>query len=584
MAEQLKLRGQRVAPGKRRGEESLGGLKNDRDFSPIFWLVMVAILLLLIGLPLFWLLYRSFSLPKDAGFTLDNYTKVFTTPRYLEATKNSIVLALGSATLGTVLGVPMAWAIARTNMPLRGLMRVLVLVGFTTPPFLGGIAWVLLAGPNSGELNKWFVALTGAEKGPINIYTMVGAIFVVGIYSYPYTFLTVSSALEFVSSELEDAATVLGSGTFKTMFRITLPLVLPSILSGFLLSFLEALALFGSPTLLLIPARTPIITTEMWQAFQYPSNVELASAFAIPLLLITAGLLWLQRRIIARRNYTTLTGKGGQRRTIDLGGWRWAFLGLCVLVSLLSLGLPFFMLIRTSLSKAWGKPFGSENLTLQWYDDVLFKQPATTLSIQNSLLYSAGAATFAMIVGIAIAYIVNRQLIKGWRFLTFIAMIPLVIPGIVIAIGIFSAYSRPPLILYGTGLILIVAYTTRFLPMAFSNSSDIFKSVNPELELAARNLGSTQLSTVRKITVPLVKRGLIGGWILVFILAVRELSCAILLFSTNTQVMPTILFEMVNEGSFERVAALGVVMLVIIFAVVGLAYKLLGRDFMLDKK
>lgn len=457
----------------------------------------------------------------------------------------------------------MAWAVTRTNMPLRGLMRLLLLAAFTTPPFLGGIAWILLAAPNSGWINKVFIHLTGAQRGPFNVYSMAGGIFVVGIYSYPYVFLLVSSALEFVSSELEDAATVLGAGTFKTALRITLPLVLPSIISGFLMSFLEALALFGSPTLILIPARTNIITTEIWQQFQYPPSIELASAFAMSLLSITAALLWLQRQLLARRGYITITGKGGRKRILDIGPWRWFFLGFCLLVSTLSLFLPFYMLIRASLSKAWGRPLNASNLTLQWYEDVLFKQPYTALSIQNTLLFSARAAIFAMMVGVAIAYVVNHKLILGWRFLEFLAMVPLVIPGIVIAIGIFSAYSRPPLVLYGTGAILIVAYTTRFLPIAFSNSHNIFKSINPELELAAHNLGSTQVATLGKITVSLVKRGLIGGSILVFILSVRELSCAILLFSTNTQVMPTVLFELVNEGSFERVAALGVVMLAI---------------------
>ncbi len=580
MAQQVRKTELVVVPGNKR----LNDLKSSRDFSSIFWIVMVVILLVLIGLPLFWLLYRSFSLPKDGGLTLNNYIEAFTTQRNLEAIQNSLILATSVGVVSVLIGVPLAWAVTRTNMPLRGLMRILVLVGFTTPPFLGGVAWMLLAGPNSGELNKWFTSLTGAEKGPLNIYSMAGAVFVVSIYSYQYTFLLVSSALELVSSEMEDAATVLGAGTFTTTIRVTIPLVLPSIISGFILSFLEALALFGSPTLLLVPARTPIITTQIWQMFQFPPNIELASAFALPLLGLTALLLWFQRRLLARKNFTSLTGKGGQKRTLNIGPWRWFFLGFCLLVSTLSLFLPFFILLRASLSKAWGKPFESSNLTLQWYDDVLFKQPYTSLSIQNSLLFSAGAATAAMVLGIAIAYIVNRQLIRGWRILSFVAIAPLVIPGIVIAIGIFSAYSRPPIVLYGTAFILIVAYTTRFLPMAFSNSSDIFKSINPEMEQAARNLGSTQLGTVTKITVPLVKRALMGGWMLVFILAIRELSCAILLFSTNTQVMPTVLFEMVNEGSFERVAALGVVMLVIIFAIVGIGYKIIGRDFLVDKR
>ncbi len=579
MAEQV--RKSTIAPT---AEKRKNELRKGRDFSAFFWLLMVAILLVLVGLPIFYLLYRSFSLPKDGGFTLNNYVEAFTNSRYLESIKNSLILATSVGVVSTLIGVPLAWAITRTNMPLRGLMRLLVLVGFTTPPFLGGIAWMLLAGPNSGELNKWIMGLTGAEKGPINIYTMAGAVFVVSIYSYQYTFLLVSSALDLVSSEMEDAAMVLGAGTFKTTIKVTIPLVMPSIISGFILSFLEALALFGSPTLLLIPARTPIITSEIWQMFQAPANIELASAFSLPLLGLTALLLWFQRRLLAKRNFTSLTGKGGAKRTLDIRGWRWAFLGFCLFMSTLSLFLPFFILLRASLSKAWGRPLESSNLTLQWYDDVLFKQPYTSLSIQNSLLYSAGAATLAMFIGIAIAYIVNRQLVRGWRLLSFVAILPLVIPGIVIAIGIFSAYSRPPLVLYGTAFILIVAFTTRFMPMAFSNSSDIFKSINPEMEQAARNLGSSQVGTVVRITVPLVKRALMGGWMLVFILAMRELSCAILLFSTNTQVMPTVLFEMVNEGSFERVAAIGVVMLLIIFAVVAVGYKVIGKDFLVDKR
>lgn len=463
-------------------------------------------------------------------------------------------------------------------------MRSLLLVAFSIPTFLGGIAWILLAAPTSGWLNRVYVALTGAAQGPLNIYSMLGAIFVVGIYSYQYVFLMVSSALEFVSSELEDAATVLGAGTFQTTFKITLPLVMPAIISGFILSFLEAIALFGSPTLILIPARVNIITTEIWQQFQYPANIELASAFALCLVVLTIALLWVQRQLLARKGYTTLTGKAGRKRLIDLGkGWNAIFLAFCLLMTSLSLLLPVYVLLRTALSQSWGRSLDASNFTLQWFEDVLFRQPFTAISIQNTLTYAAAAATLAMSVGIVIAYLVNRKLVRFHRILGFIPMVPLAIPGIVIAVGIFAAYSRPPIVLYGTALMLIVAFTTRFLPIAFSNSGNIFKSINPELELAARNLGASQITTVQKITVPLVKRGLISGWILVFILSVRELSCAILLYTNRTQVISTALFQLVTEGSYERVAALGIVMLVIVFSAIGIAYRLLGKDFMLEQ-
>ncbi len=338
--------------------------------------------------------------------------------------------------------------------------------------------------------------------------------------------------------------------------------------------------MFGSPTLLLVQARTPIITTELFQMFQFPADVELASAYSLPLLVVTALLLYFQRRMLGKKGYTSLTGKGGHKRRLNLGVWRWFFLGICFMVLTFSLFLPLLILLKVSFSRAWGQPFTFENFSTQWYEKVLFQQPQTVQSIQNSLLYAAGAATLGMLLGVAISYIVNRQLVRGWRVLSFIAVLPLVIPGIVIAIGIFSAYSRPPILLYGTAWIMIVAFTTRFLPMAFSNSNDIIKSINPELELAARNLGASQFGTVIKVTIPLVKRALMGGWMLVFILSIRELSCAILLFSPRTQVMPTILFELVNEASYERVAALGVIMLLIIFVVVAVSYKIIGKDFL----
>jgi iron(III) transport system permease protein len=559
-------------------------LRRKVDLSPVFWIGFILVLLVLIGLPGFWLIYRSFTQVNTGVFTLSHYAEVFSNPRFRTALMNSLILATGSGLLSVFVGVPLAWIITRTNMPLRGLMRALLLVAFSIPTFLGGIAWILLAAPNAGWLNRIYMGLTGAESGVLNIHSMLGAIFVVGLYSFQYVFLMVSSALEFISSELEDAAQVLGAGTFRTMFKITLPLVMPSIVSGFILSFLEAIALFGSPTIILIPARVSIVTTEIWQQFQFPPNVELASAFALCLVFMTIALLWVQRQLLVRKGYTTLTGKAGRKRLVDLGPvWNGGFLVFCGAIATLSLFLPVYVLGRTALSKSWGRPLDASNLTLQWFEDVLFKQPFTTTAIKNTLIYAGVAATFAMAIGIVVAYLVNRKLVRFHQFLGFLPMIPLAIPGIVIAVAIFSAYSRPPLVLYGTALMLIVAFTTRFLPIAFSNSGNIFKSINPELELAARNLGATQIETVQKVTVPLVKRGLISGWILVFILSIRELSCAILLYTNRTQVISTALFQLVTEGSYERVAALGIVMLGIVFVTIGVAYRLLGKDFMLEQ-
>jgi iron(III) transport system permease protein len=175
------------------------------------WVGMMTILIVLIGLPLFWLGLKSLQLPETTIFSLQNYLDVFNSKRMLTAILNSLLLATGAGGMSVAIGVPMAWVVTRTTMPLRGLVRTLLLVAFTTPHFLGGIAWILLAAPNSGWLNRLYMQLTHAAHGPLNIYSLWGAIFVVGIYSYPYAFLLTSSALEFVSSELEDAATILST-------------------------------------------------------------------------------------------------------------------------------------------------------------------------------------------------------------------------------------------------------------------------------------------------------------------------------------------------------------------------------------
>ena len=216
--------------------------------------------------------------------------------------------------LSCLFGVPLAWAISRTDMPAKGFIRLMVFGAFIIPPYLGAIGWILLAGPNAGWLNKAWMALTGAESGLFNIYSMAGLIVVMAVTSFPYVFVFTNSALDLVSSEMEDAANILGAGTMRTTFRVTLPLVLPAILGGLIISFLEAIALFGAPALIALPARFNVVSTQLWQFFEYPVRVEQAAAYAMPLLLITLLMFWLQRSVLGRRGYATVTGKGGERR------------------------------------------------------------------------------------------------------------------------------------------------------------------------------------------------------------------------------------------------------------------------------
>ena len=554
------------------------------DKSAWVWLLAIGVLLFLVVNPLLRLLVVSFQQP-DGAFTLANYFVAYGRARYVEALLNSLILGISAASLCLVFGVPLAWALSRTDMPAKGLIWVAILGTFIIPPYLGAVGWILLAGPNAGWLNRLVVELTGMEKGPFNIYSMPGLIFVIACYSFPYVFVFTKSALDLVSSEMEDAANILGAGSLRTSLSITLPLVLPAILGAFILVFLEAIALFGSPALLALPGRFHVVTTQLWQFFEYPPRVGVAAAYAMPLLGITVLLFWLQRRITSRKGYAVLTGKGGERRLIPLGRWKWPMFGYCLGVCTLSFFMPMVVICQAALAKAWGRGFALDNLTLNNLYFTVFENNLTRNATLNTFMYAGAASIIAITLALCVAYIVNRQLVSRnvGHLLAFLTMAPFVIPGIVLAIGFYAAYTHPPLLLYGTAWILILAFATRFLPIAYVNCSAAIRSINPELENAVRILGGTRFTAIRRVVMPLLKRSLAGAFILVFIPATRELSTAIFLYSINTQVLSVLLFDKSDEGNFEMLAAIGLILVFITVVFILIGFRLMGRDFMLRR-
>ncbi len=553
------------------------------DKSVFLWLLLVAALLVLVINPLARLVWSSVQDGATGAVTLDNYLAAYGRWRYLEALVNSLVLGLAVAAVCVVFGVPMAWAVSRTDMPGKGLVWAAILGTFIMPSYLGAVAWILLAGPNAGWLNRVYMGLTGAAAGPFNIYTMAGLVLVIACYSFPYMFVFTRSALDLISSEMEDAATTLGAGVLRTTLRVTLPLTLPAMMAAFIVAFLEAIALFGVPALIALPGRIQLMTTTLWQFFEFPPRVQVAAAYAMPLLSITALLFWLQQRLIARKGYVALTGKGGERRVVRLGAWRWVMLGYCLFITSLSFFLPMVVVLQAAFAKAWGRGFSLDNLTLANLRFVIVDQPITRAATVHTFVYGGVSAALALGLALAIAYIVHRRLVPFGRALSYVAMAPFVIPGIVLAIGFYAAYTSPPLALYGTAWILILAFTTRFLPIAYANSNAAIRAINPELEDAVRILGGGRLLALRRVVGPLLKRGLAGAFLLVFIPATRELSSAIFLYTTGTQVLSVLLFDKSDEGNFEYLSAIGLILVLGTVTLVLAGLRLVGRDFMLTR-
>jgi iron(III) transport system permease protein len=560
-------------------------LKRLRDLEPanLIWLALVAVLLFLVAIPMAKLLAVSFEARGTGAFTLTNYVQAYGRARYVEALVNSLLLGTISATLAVIFAVPMAWAVSRTDMPGKGLTWAAVLGAFVVPPYLSAIGWILLAGPNAGFLNQAWRWLTGFKAPLVNVYSFAGLALVIALSTFPLIFIFVKSALDLISSEMEDAANILGAGTAVAMRKVTLPLVWPSILGGFIIVFLETIALFGTPAIIGIPARINVVTTQLWQFFEYPVRVEVAAAYAMPLLLITVAMIGVQKLLLSRKGFVSQTGKGGERRIIRLGPWRWVMFAWCVLVSALAVIMPLLVLLQASLANAWGRGLALDNFTLRNYRFLLFEHETALGSIWNTVWFAAAAATLAVMVALLVAYIVNRRLVWFGAGLALLAMAPFVIPGIVMAIGFYASYAPPPLALYGTPAIIILAFTARFLPIAFANSSAAIRAVHPEMEEAARILGCGRLQTIRRITAPLVRKSMLGGWLIVFIVATRELSTAIFLVGPKTRTMAVLLYDLSEAGNFEVLAALGGILLTITMVLVAIGMKLAGRDFMLRR-
>jgi len=543
--------------------------KHKLDLSWPILILFAALLCVLIILPMSWLVYYSL-VDRSGAFTLNNFRTLVTDPVFVDPLTTTLILATSSSVICCLLAAPMGWLVARTDMPLRRSVRALVTASFVTPPFLGAIAWELLAAPNSGLLNKIYRAVTGAPQDEhlFNIYSLAGLIFVISCYTFPYVFVLLANALDRIPGDLEDASSILGGRTWTTARRITIPLALPALLAGALVAFLQAMTLFGSPAILAIPAGFHTMTTKIWSLFNYPPKAELAAAASVPLLVLTVALLRAENLILGRRGYSVVGGKQGDPRVIRLGALKWAALAIVFLVLMCPVFLPYGALLNATFSRVATSFVTFDNFTLHNIHFVFFELSATQLAVKNTFLLGVASATIGTILALVIAYVTTRRAIRGYRALGFLATAPVAIPGIVLGVGLFLSYARPPLVLYGTLWILLLAFVTIALPAAYQQLQSAFRSVHTDLEDASRVLGSTRLRTLRDITAPLLRTSVIATWCFIFVGVIRELSAAIMLFTSETKVISVLIFDLNESGDLGAISVLGLIMLAITFAVV----------------
>ncbi len=537
--------------------------------------------LYLAGIPLVMLLYGSIrSAPigePGATYTLQNYVKAYFDREFYLLFWNSLKYAFGTCVISFLIGTYLAWINERTNTPLKKVFVVMALIPFIIPGILSTIAWILLLSPKIGLINLVVKAALGLEAAPFNIYSMGGMVWAEAIHLYPLVFLLMSASFRNMDTSLEEAALTAGSSTFTTFRTVTLPLMRPAMFGVMLVMFIRGIEAFEVPALVGVPAKISVFTTKIFLAIhQFPSDFGLAGAYAVTLLLISAtGVLIYQRVTRKEERFATVTGKGYRPRVIDLGPWKYLTCATAFFIFLLAVIFPVFILLWSSFIPYYGVPSMElvAKLTLANYQYVL-TYPLALTAFKNSFYLSVGSATLVMLLTSVIAWITVKSKLPGRVFLDNMTFIPIAMPGIVLGVSLIWVYLTLPIPIYGTIWVLLLAYITKFMPYGIRASSASMIQINKELEEASLASGGTWLQTFTKIILPLLMPGFVAGWIYISIIALRELSTSILLYSYNSTVLSIMAFDLWEGGQYTYVCALGVLMVLLLVVMAFIARKL----------
>ena len=548
-------------------------LLNISKTSAIFYLLL-GITLFLIIYPVSFLIFGSFwsGNPGGAGeLTLDNYVIVFSDPKTLELLVNSLAYALGSALLGVSVATVLAFITTRTNAPLRKYFIFIPILPIILPGMVDNLAWIYLFSPNSGLANTWWRNLTGFADPLFNIYSMTGMVWVMGISLVPLAYLVISAAFQTMDPSLEETARISGSSLFSIFRKITIPLMLPAILSVYLLTFILAFESFETPAMIGLPAGIDVFMSQIYQSVVWaiPPSYGLGTAYASIILVITMTAVFLYRKATSRQEkFQVITGKGYQPGILDLGKWKWAgtaVLGLYVFVHIV---VVFGMVLILSFQTYWdpNNLFGS-NLTLRNYETVI-SQRRIVSSLINSGVVSIVSATIVVIIAAILTYISRRKNIRGGGLLEGFGTLPLAFPGFILGLGLLWTFLTIPIGVYGTVFVLMLAFLVKYMPQGIRFATGALIQIQDDLEESSSITGAEWTYTVRKIILPLLKPALISAWIYIFVLTFRELSSIIFLVTPNNQVISAILWDLFVNGSVELLAATSMLLTLFLWIVV----------------
>jgi iron(III) transport system permease protein len=527
----------------------------------------IAILVIVVAVPVLLIFFNAFWV--GGQFNAVDVIKVLSEPDTYQALLNSLFLASGVTITGTIVGTFFAWLVTRTDLPFKAGMKVLFLVPFMLPSFIGALAWKMLLSPRSGYVNRLFMDVFGFEDAIFDIYSYAGIILVETMYLFPFVFIQVSGALERMDPTLEESARISGASLFTITRRITIPLVMPSILSGSLLIMLYSMAHFGTVAVLGIQVGIYNIPTLIYEKIHQSAgsfaSIRTGTVLASVLVVTAAFIMWLQNRVLTHGRYQIIAGKSFRPTELKLRGLRMPLLIFCLAYIGFTIVLPTVTIFLVGTLKTYGLPFTLENMTLANYRYILFDWKLTRDAIWNSISLGLAAAIITMFAGVIISYVIVKMKVRGKGFLEFLGMLPFSVPGSVIALGVILAWSgKYGINLYNTVWIILVAYIARYMAFSLRANSAALEQVHDSLVEAARASGATMWQALKDIVLPLVRPGMLAAFFLIFLPALRELTVSVMLYGPTTRTIGVAIYTLNEDGETVYSAALAGIALIII--------------------
>lgn len=530
-------------------------------------IVSILILVIIVAVPVLLILFTAFF--EDGKLNVAGIVKVLSDKDTYTALLNSLIIAIGTTLISTIFGVFFAWLVARTDLPFKKFMKIMFLVPFMLPSFIGALAWKILLSPNAGYINRLLVSIFHLPSSPIDIMSMGGIIAIESMYLFPFVFLQVTSALERMDPTLEESARISGAGLFTITTKITLPLVLPSILAGALLVALYSLAHFGVPAILGTEKGIYNIPTKIYERIYASggsfSAIRIGTILSTILVISAAIILKAQSMLLKRGKFQIIAGKSMRPVVLKLRGLKTPLFIFCILYVAVTVILPTITIFFIGGLKTYGLPIALESMTWDNYIEI-FKWKMTKDSIINSIYLSLSSAFVTMLVGVMISYVIVKMKVKGKFIIEFLGVLPFSLPGTVIALGVILTWSgRFGINLYNTAGIIFVAYIARYMAFSLKSNSAALEQVSDSLEEASRACGATHWQTLKNIVLPLVKPGMVSAFFLIFLPALRELTTSVLLYGPKTRTIGVAIYALNEDGETVRAAALASVTLIIIF-------------------